>query len=165
MGDLEVTRIRIEDYEVGVVGLEKALRDALSCCDQRDDSVISAELLESLSKLNYIPLSAKQKYSEAFLKEFKKIRGDKIDETQTGILDIKVLGPGCYQCDSLLQTVMKVLSQMGQPASLEHITDLKMIAQMGFFRTPALIINGKVFSSGSILSEKRIQEIIEKNAI
>ena len=160
--DTEVTRIRIDDYEVGIVGLNSAIAEALVSCSMKKDSDVARDLLESLSKKNYIPSSAQQKYSEAFLHEFKRMRGGHVDEIHTGAMQIKILGPGCYQCDTLEKTVIKILGQLECPASVEHITDIKKIASMGLFSTPALMINGKIVMSGFGLSETKIRDLIKK---
>ncbi len=90
------------------------------------------------------------------------MRGDQVEEMDTGAIQIKILGPGCYQCDTLEKTVIKALSEMDCPASVEHITDIKKIASMGLFSTPALMINGKLVSSGSSLSERKIKDLIKQ---
>ncbi len=162
LSDSEVTRIRVDDYEVGIVGLKSALTQALSSGSKKEDKDVAMELLETLSRKNYIPSSARQKYSEAFLLEFKRMRGDQVEEMDAGAIQIKILGPGCYQCDTLEKTVIKALSEMDCPASVEHITDIKKIASMGLFSTPALMINGKLVSSGSSLSERKIKDLIKQ---
>ncbi len=75
-------------------------------------------------------------------------------------LNIVILGPGCSQCEGLVQTVMRVLSETGVPASLEHVTDIKEIAQYGLVRTPALVINGKIATVGSTPSAKKIKDLL-----
>lgn len=162
MSETEVTRIRVDDYEVGIVGLNSAITDALSSCSKKDDLDVAKFLLESLSRKNYIPSSARKKYAEAFLNEFKKMRGDHVDEIATEAIHIKILGPGCYQCDTLEKTVIKILGQMECPASVEHITDIRKIAGMGLFSTPALMINGEIVMSGSGLTETKIRDLIKK---
>lgn len=164
MTDTEVTRIRIEDYEVGIIGLKSAIETILSSSSNKDDTTVSDELLGCLARQNYIPASARQKYAEAFLREFKKMRGDTLDEIETDSLQIKILGPGCYQCDTLEKTVIKVLNEMKCPASVEHITDVKEICRMGVVSTPALMVDGKVVSKGASLPEKKIKDLINKFA-
>ncbi len=161
MTDTEITRIRVDDYEVGIVGLKTAIEKALSSCSGKVDTEICSELLESVSKQNYIPSSAREKYAEALFHEFRKMRGDSVDETQKNSLDIKIFGPGCYQCDTLEKTVMKILSELKCAASLEHITDIKEIARAGVFSTPALVINGKVVSRSLALSENKIRQLVK----
>ncbi|MGD9817297.1 MAG: thioredoxin family protein [Desulfomonilaceae bacterium] len=162
MSDNEVTRIRVDDFEVGIVGLKAALQKAMSSWAERDEDYIESELLKLLSKSNYIPYSSKKKYSKAFLREFKKLRGDDVKDARGDFIDIKVLGPGCHQCDTLTKKVMNVLSEMRCPASVEHVTDINEIAQRGVFATPALMINGAIVSKGLTLSEKKIRDLLEQ---
>ncbi len=50
------------------------------------------------------------------------------------------------------------------PASLEHVTDIKEMANYGFVRTPALVINGKVMVMGTVPSVKKVKEwLMEAN--
>ena len=73
-----------------------------------------------------------------------------------------VLGPGCSQCNRLEQTVKQALTEMGLPASLEHVTDVKEMAKYGFVSTPALVINDKIVSRGTVPSVKNIKELLGK---
>ena len=70
-------------------------------------------------------------------------------------LRIVVLGTGCSQCNRLEQTVMQALNEMALVASLEHVTDIKEIANYGFVGTPALVINGKVVASGTMCRPRK----------
>ena len=57
---------------------------------------------------------------------------------------------------------MAILSETGIGAGLNHITDPSLIAKYGVFATPALIINGKVKSSGSVPSRSMIKKWLEE---
>jgi hypothetical protein len=50
-----------------------------------------------LKPRNYIPGPAQEEYKKAFLREFKKALGEKVDEKGAG-LNVKVLGMGCPAC-------------------------------------------------------------------
>ncbi|MBW1709879.1 MAG: thioredoxin family protein [Deltaproteobacteria bacterium] len=76
-------------------------------------------------------------------------------------MEIKVLGPGCAQCDRLEREIMQVLNEINLAADLEHITDIKEIGQYGVMGTPALIINGKVKSVGKVPPKEKIKRWIE----
>lgn len=78
------------------------------------------------------------------------------------MLEIAILGPGCYSCNKLEQDVMSVLSETGIQASLIHVTDPKMMAQYGILPTPALIINGKVKSVGINPTKSSIKKWLEE---
>lgn len=145
---------------MGIIGLQEALESTASKCEGKPENEITQVLLDVISKRNYIPGSAKDNYGKAFLREFRKFVGQPQDDPEDGQLRIKVLGPGCYQCDQLERTIMELLNEMNVPASVEHVTDLEEIARMGIMRLPALVINGKIVSTGTFLTAKRIKELI-----
>lgn len=158
MVDKDLTRIRVGDHEVGLIGLRQAMDAIASSHAGASDEEVKEALLESLSAKNYIPSSARQDYGKAFVREFRSFLGQPCEEPADGPLKIVVLGPGCSQCDRLEQTVMHVLAEMDLPASLEHVSDINEIATYGHMRLPALIVNGKVVAAGLIPSTKKIKE-------
>ncbi len=131
----------------------KAAIEELKSCQGRPDAEIAQALFAKLKPRNYIPDSAQEAYRKAFLKEFKKALGEKVEEERGG-LTIKILGPGCPSCDRLEQTVMTVLMELGLPAELEHVRDMKDITALGVFCTPALLINDEVKAVGSLPSKE-----------
>ncbi len=151
------SRIRVGDHEVGLMGLKQAIEEIAQSHSDKTDDEVQDILIERLSKKNYIPSSAREDYGQAFLREFRKFLGRPYEEASVGPLRIVILGPGCYQCNHLEQIVMQVLNDMELPASLEHVTDIKEMAQYGFVLTPALIVDGKVVSQGSVPSLKKIR--------
>jgi small redox-active disulfide protein 2 len=88
--------------------------------------------------------------------------GEKVEEDRGGYLEVAILGPGCYSCNKLEQGVTAVLSETGIQAALNHITDPKLMAQYGILPTPALIINGKVKSKGTVPSKSMIKKWLEE---
>jgi hypothetical protein len=58
----------------------------------------------------------------------------------------------------LEQDVMAVLSETGIQAGLNHISDPSLIAQYGILPTSVLIINGRVKSSGKVLTKSMIKK-------
>jgi small redox-active disulfide protein 2 len=158
------SRIRVGDHEVGLIGLKQAIEEMARSHAHKTDEEVQDTLVERLSKKNYIPSSAKKDYGKAFIREFRKFLGQPYEKASEGPLRIVVLGPGCSQCNLLEQTVIQALNEMGIPASLEHVTDIKEMAQYGFVRTPALIINEKIVAKGTVPSVKKIKEwLIETN--
>lgn len=77
-------------------------------------------------------------------------------------MEIKVLGPGCPKCHALEKTVQEVLGETGISAEVQKITDIKQIAGHGIMLTPGLIINGKIKSSGKVLSKNEVKKFIEQ---
>jgi small redox-active disulfide protein 2 len=152
------SRIRIGEHEVGLIGLKQAIEEIAESHAQETDDEVQKNLIERLSKKNYIPSSARKDYGKAFVREFRKFIGQPYEKGSQGPLRIVVIGPGCSQCNRLEQVVMQVLNEMALPASLEHVTDIKEMAKYGLVRTPALVINEKVVAMGTLPSAKTIKE-------
>ena len=129
----------------------------------RPDAEIAQALLDKLKPRNYIPASVEEKYKNAFFREFKKALGETVTEEQGGLV-IKILGPGCPSCDRLEQTVMEVLVELGLPAGVEHIRDLKEITALGVFGTPALMINDEVKAVGNLPSREVLKKWLQESA-
>jgi small redox-active disulfide protein 2 len=65
---------------------------------------------------------------------------------------IKVLGPGCNNCEMLEKNAREAVMMAGVEAEISHVTDMREIAAYGVLRTPGLVIDGKVVSAGRIPS-------------
>ena len=162
MAQEDVKQIKVEGDTVGIMGLDAALEEAATTLAGKTDSEVTETLLNRLSKKNYIPAKAHASYGRAFLREFKKFTGKPYEEEVTSGLDIKVLGPGCSQCDGLEQELMAAVSQTGTTANIEHVRDSKEIGRWGVMGTPALVINGRVKSVGKIPPRARLIRWIEE---
>lgn len=77
-------------------------------------------------------------------------------------MQIKIYGTGCSKCKTLFENVQTALDASGLEANLEKVTDLKAIADAGILMTPALEIDGKIVSSGKILTADEILAILPK---
>jgi len=157
----DVTKIKVGQHKVGFVGLKEALKDMSETYAEKPDDIVAAELLNRLSKKNYISDKVQKKYGRAFVREFRKFMGQPFEDENVEGLEIKVLGAGCVLCDSLENDVMEVLSEIKLTADLEHVRDTEQIAKYGVKGTPALVINGKVVSSGKTPSKNEIREWLE----
>jgi len=149
MAQDEISRIKVGNSAVGIVGLKEALEQTAQGRAERPDRELEAELLARLSKRNYVPERAKEEYGKAFLREFKKSQGIACEGAGLG-LEIKVLGPGCVQCDRLEKELIEVMAETDIEADVEHIRDIKTIGSYGVMGTPALIINGHVKCVGKV---------------
>jgi small redox-active disulfide protein 2 len=152
-------KIVVGEHQVGVIGLKSALAQLADTHADKADGEVGNELIERLSKTNYISSSSREAYGKAFVREFRKFLGQPCsDEFPKAALRVEVFGPGCYQCSTLEQTVIRLLNELQLPASFEHVSDLQEIARYGIMRLPALLINGKVMSMGTVPSSKKIRE-------
>ena len=112
----EVTQIKIDGSRIGIIGLRSILSEVAETDAARTDEEIRIELLKRLNKRNYIPDSSKDKYGQAFLREFKKLIGQPFEDSDSDEVEIKVLGPGCASCSKLEQDLIAVMAEMGMAA-------------------------------------------------
>jgi small redox-active disulfide protein 2 len=150
MATNDIVQIRVGGTQVGIIGLTDVIADVAEDYSEKPDREVMTELLSRLSKRNFIPKSAREEYEKAFLREFRKFLGKPFENETSGGLEIKVLGPGCAQCDGLEKDLMDVMAETGIVADLEHVRDIKEIGRYGVMGTPALVINGKVMCVGSV---------------
>jgi len=162
MSQNDVTQIRVGNSAVGIMGLKAAMEEMAEAYGDRPDPEVEAELLHRLSRRNYFPDRVRGEYGKAFLREFKKFMGKPFEEEIPEGIQIKVLGPGCVQCDRLEQDLMQVMAETGIVADIEHVRDIKEIGKYGVMGSPALLINGQVKSVGKVpLKSKMIEWLKE----
>ena len=165
MMEKDITRVRVGDFSVGIVGLKQLIERMAEDYAEASDEIVKSHMLEQLGKGNYIPAKSREDYAKAFLREFRKYLGKSYEDDTPKGLDVKVLGAGCTQCHQLVQLVMEVLTELDLPAGVDHITDLREIAGYGVMGSPALLINRKVMAVGSVPPRHRIRKwLVEANA-
>jgi len=158
----DIAQIRIGKNLVGIIGMKQILAEVAKEYIGKLDKEVEAELINRLSKLNYIANKVKNNYGRFFLREFKKFVGETYLEEDSGIMEIKVLGAGCPRCNQLKQEVMAVMVELKLAADVEHVTDIAEIGRHGIMGTPALIINGKVVAVGSVPSKAKIKAWVKE---
>ncbi|MCE5283601.1 MAG: thioredoxin family protein [Deltaproteobacteria bacterium] len=65
-------------------------------------------------------------------------------------MEIKILGPGCANCQKVEQLVREAVAEAGVEADIGKVNDIMKIAQYGVFGTPAVVVDGQVKSVGKI---------------
>jgi len=163
MSTASVTQILIGGVRVGIIGLNETLKEIAESLRGNSDEEIQEALLSKVSKKNYIPDRARDPYRKALLREYKKFIGDPVPEEETAGLQIKILGPGCPNCDALERAVLVILGELGLPADVEHVRDPVAISEFGVMGTPALVINGKVRSVGKVPSKAALKKMLAEN--
>jgi hypothetical protein len=158
MSEDKIIRINVGGQATGIIGLKSILEDIAKEFKDKSDEDIKTELLNRLSKKNYISSKTRDVYGHAFLREYKKFVGEPFEDTEGGGMEIKVLGPGCPRCDKLEQDLMAMMTELNIPAGLEHVRDPLEIASYGVMGSPALIINGEVKAVGSVPSKNKLKE-------
>ena len=72
-------------------------------------------------------------------------------------MKVQILGTGCPKCKQLEENAKKALPE----AEIEKVEDMGEILKAGVMMTPALAIDGKVVSSGKLLSPEEINKLTE----
>jgi small redox-active disulfide protein 2 len=72
------------------------------------------------------------------------------------MLQIKILGSGCPNCNKLEEETKKAVSNLSIEAEFEKVTDIQNIMEYDILSTPGLVINEVVVSSGKIPSQGEI---------
>jgi small redox-active disulfide protein 2 len=75
-------------------------------------------------------------------------------------MKIQVLGSGCPRCATLTANVEKAMRELGLPGEVEKITDMSRIVAMGVMIPPALAVDGKVLSSGHLLTPEQVKRLL-----
>ncbi|MDT3672408.1 MAG: thioredoxin family protein [Aromatoleum sp.] len=76
------------------------------------------------------------------------------------MLSIKVLGPGCANCRKLEEIVREAITTTGVQAEVTKVTDMGQIVAYDVLKTPGLVINEKLVSSGRIPTPASVAEWI-----
>jgi hypothetical protein len=153
----EVAKIRVGQFSVGIVGL-KAVLEAAAQENLSSDDEVAAYLFEHLKSTNYIPPRAHREYRLAFVREYKRYKGEPVEVEEQRALEVRVLGPGCPNCDKLEHMVYTVMSAEGIAGDVQHEKDPNKIAAYGMVATPALVINGAVKSVGRLPRESQLRQ-------
>jgi small redox-active disulfide protein 2 len=81
------------------------------------------------------------------------------------MLNIKVLGPGCANCQRVAQMVMATLGELETElgdncpeATLQKITDHGEFLNYGVMVTPGLVINEKLVCAGRIPTKAEVRQ-------
>lgn len=80
------------------------------------------------------------------------------------MMNIKILGGGCANCQRLEQVTRKVVDAAGITAEFDHVKEYAEIMKYGVMSTPALVVNGRVLCSGRVPTETEIYGWIKKEA-
>ncbi len=162
MSQEDVSQIRVGNSAVGIMGLKTVMEEMIGEYVDRPEQGVMEALLIRMEKRNYIPKTVRDAYGTAFLREFKKFSGKPVEEEKEQGLTIKVLGPGCAQCDRLEQELMQVMSETGLTGNVVHIRDIKEIGSYGVLGSPALLINGKVKAVGKVPPRNQLAQWLKE---
>ncbi len=72
------------------------------------------------------------------------------------MLSIKVLGPGCANCQKVEQIAKKVVTLLSVEATFQKVTEMQEIMKYPILATPGLVVNEKLVCAGRIPSEAEV---------
>jgi small redox-active disulfide protein 2 len=76
------------------------------------------------------------------------------------MVDIKILGSGCAKCVKLAENAETAAKSLGIDYTIGKITDRAAIVDAGVMMTPALMVDGRIVSSGRVPSAETIKTLL-----
>lgn len=77
-------------------------------------------------------------------------------------MEIKVLGPGCRNCEALEKAAKEAAGELQADVTITKITDMEKILEHDVIMTPGLVINGKVKAFGKVPKKDQIKKWIQE---
>ena len=81
---------------------------------------------------------------------------DEVDVAGSSILSVKVLGPGCENCEKLIMLTQNVVNSLALGVKVERVADYSEINKYRLLAIPGLVINEKLVCAGRLPSEAEI---------
>ena len=75
-------------------------------------------------------------------------------------MKIEILGTGCAKCNQLEAVVKEAVAKSGKFVQIEKVDDMMKIMEYQVVSTPGLVIDGKVVSTGKVLSVEDVLAFI-----
>jgi len=80
------------------------------------------------------------------------------------MMRIEVLGTGCPKCRKLTENVTRAADELGLECEIAKVTEIADIVQRGVMMTPALVVDGRVESVGSVPDVAALKRVLERDA-
>lgn len=75
-------------------------------------------------------------------------------------MHVKILGPGCKNCQTLEARTSEALRELGLDADIDEVTDYGEIAGYGVMKTPGLVIDDDVVVSGRVPTVAELRRLL-----
>jgi len=77
-------------------------------------------------------------------------------------MEIKVLGPGCANCQKMEELAKRAVTELGIEAKVEKISEIQEIMRYTM-STPGLVVNGKLKHAGNPLPNiEKVKALIKE---
>lgn len=78
------------------------------------------------------------------------------------MMNIKILGPGCPNCQKLEINVRQAVKELKIEAKIEKISDIGEIMSYNVMNMPVLIVDEKIIFSGSVPGVGEVKNSLSK---
>jgi small redox-active disulfide protein 2 len=79
-------------------------------------------------------------------------------------MHVKILCPGCKNCQTLEMRTRQALSDLGVSADIDKVTDYGEIAGYGVMKTPGLVVDDDVVASGRVPTVRELHALLATRA-
>jgi len=73
---------------------------------------------------------------------------------------VQIYGTGCPKCRALTANVEAAARELGIEIELDKVTGIRDIAAAGVLMTPGLAVDGKIKSTGHLLSVQQVKNLL-----
>ena len=80
-------------------------------------------------------------------------------------MNIQIVGPGCLNCRNTERNVVNACAELDFAADISHVTNIAGILDLGVLRTPAVVIDGEVVTSGRVPTVSELKKILERRGL
>jgi small redox-active disulfide protein 2 len=85
----------------------------------------------------------------------------KINQQRSKKMEIKILGPGCANCNKLEKIVEEAVKELGIGALVQKVSDIQEMLSYGVMSTPALVVDGQVKFSGRVPAKEEVKKYLQ----
>lgn len=78
-------------------------------------------------------------------------------------MHVKILGPGCKNCQNLEARTREALRDLGITADIDEVTDYAAIAGYGVMKTPGLVVDDEVVVSGRVPTVNELRNLLDRH--
>jgi len=75
-------------------------------------------------------------------------------------MNVKVLGPGCANCEATVALIERVAKAKGLDVTVEKVEELRDIMSYGVLATPGIVIDGTIVHAGGRPSLAEVERLL-----